>query len=434
MSEKYKLGLTRNRLFEFDNCVVFAGKYDTSIEALKGEKAIKLLSLKEPLITAKIELEGNGDAFVVVDEVEQKLNFCNEDCNALLDKYKSKGLSFWEKVFEFSLSSDGYFIIAGHTCIADAKSLLRLAVYFSEIYNSNGFSVEPSDVSVISEKSQLPLEVLSPVTDKLSVELDSKWAGKSVTFGVEDYLEAKSRYDSVKGECAEIKQVISAEAISALQACCKENSVDASSVVAFAFYEALCDDATLKASRCKMNVYGDSRFFFHDYEKYGIGAYNGVVNVYLRKKDRAKTDIERLKAFHINAYKGVTSTFKVFYDDVFLMSVSPSLCDSAYMYAAGCFKNKTSAKIADNYGCKNEMLCDFFSCNLDQQFWSELVHFSDVTIKEPFKMRGLYGLNFVLKNGKGYITFEYRKTVCNDKKAEEILKNAVGFITRISQK
>lgn len=434
MSEKYKLGLTRNRLFEFDNCVVFAGKYDTSIESLKGEKAIKLLSLKEPLITAKIELEGNGDAFVVVDKVEQKLNFCNEDCNALLDKYKSKGLSFWEKVFEFSVSSDGYFIIAGHTCIADAKSLLRLAVYFSEIYNSNGFSVEPSDVSVISEKSQLPLEVLSPVTDKLSVELDSKWAGKSVTFGVEDYLEAKSRYDSAKGERAEIKQVLSAEAISALQACCKENSVDASSVVAFAFYEALCDNATLKASRCKMNIYGDSRFFFHDYEKYGIGAYNGVVNVYLRKKDRAKTDVERLKAFHINAYKGITSTFKVFYDDVFLMSVSPSLCDSAYMYAAGCFKNKTSAKIADNYGCKNEMLCDFFSCNLDQQFWSELVHFSDVTIKEPFKMRGLYGLNFVLKNGKGYITFEYRKTVCDDKKAEEILKNAIEFITRISQK
>ena len=88
MSEKYKLGLTRNRLFEFDNCVVFAGKYDTSIESLKGEKAIRLLSLKEPLITAKIELEGNGDAFVVVDKVEQKLNFCNEDCNALLDKYK----------------------------------------------------------------------------------------------------------------------------------------------------------------------------------------------------------------------------------------------------------------------------------------------------------------------------------------------------------
>ena len=381
MSEKYKLGLTRNRLFEFDNCVVFAGKYDTSIESLKGEKAIRLLSLKEPLITAKIELEGNGDAFVVVDEVEQKLNFCNEDCNALLDKYKSKGLSFWKKVFEFSVSSDGYFIIAGHTCVADAKSLLRLAVYFSEIYNSNGFSVEPSDVSVISEKSQLPLEVLSPVTDKLSVELDSKWAGKGVTFGVKDYLEAKSRYDSVKGERAEIKQVISAEAISALQTCCKENSVDASSVVAFAFYEALCDDATLKASRCKMNVYGDSRFFFHDYEKYGIGAYNGVVNVYLRKKDKAKTDVERLKAFHINAYKGITSTFKVFYDDVFLLSVSPSLCDSAFMYAAGCFKYKTSAKIADNYGCKNEMLCDFFSCNLDQQFWSELVHFQMLQLK-----------------------------------------------------
>lgn len=434
MSEKYKLGLTRNRLFDFDNCAVFSGRYDCSVESDKGERAIKLLSLKEPLITAKIELENNGEAFAVFGEVSQKLNLCNDNHDVILKKYETHGLNFWENLFEFSLSSDGYFIIAGHTCIADAKSLLRLAVYFSEIYSSNSLSVEPSETVVVSQKSQLPLEVLSPITDKLSLELDSKWFEKGTVFGEDDYRNAKKKYDSSKSESAKLRRELPQNVVGGLQTYCAENGVDVSSVVGFAFFEELCKNVQLKSSACKMNVYGDSRFFFEDYKKHGIGAYNGAVNVYLRKKDKSKNDDERLKAFHIGTYKGVTSTFKVFYDDVFMMSLSPSLCDSTYMYAAGCFKNKTSAKLAENYGCKNEIMCDYFSCNLEQDFWRELKRFSDVTVEEPFKMRNLFCLNFVLKDGKGYITFGYKKSVCDDLKAERIFRNAIEYLTDFSKK
>ncbi len=434
MSEKYKLGLTRNRLFAFDNCVLFAGKYDCPIERDKGERAIKLLSLKEPLITAKIQLENNGDAFAVVGEVAQKLNLSNHNHDAILKKYETDGLNFWEKLFEFSLSSDGYFIVAGHTCIADAKSLLRLASYFSGIYSSDSFSVEPSETIVVSQKSQLPLEVLSPITDKLSLELDSKWSEKSSVFGVDDYCNAKEMYDSSKSQCAKLKQELPQNTVTGIRAYCAENGVDVSSVVGFAFFEELCKNVQLKSSACKMNVCGDSRFFFEDYKKHGIGAYNGVVSVYLRKKDKLKSDDERLKAFHISTYKGVTSTFKVFYDDVFMMSLSPSLCDSAYMYASGCFKNKTSAKLAENYGCKNEIMCEYFSCNLEQAFWRELKHFSDITVEEPFGMRNLFSLNFVLRDGKGYVTFGYKKSVCDDLKAKKIFGNAIERITDFSKK
>lgn len=434
MSEKYRLGLTRNRLFEFDNCVVFAGKYDCPIEYDKGERAIKLLSLKEPLVTAKVELENDGEAFVVLDSVEQKLNLRNENRDDVLEKYESDGLNFWEKLFEFSVSADGYFIIVGHTCIADAKSLLRLAMYFSQIYNSNSFSVEPAETIVVSQKQQLPLEILSPITDKLCVEFDSKWLERGGTFGAADYRDAKNIYDSSKSERKRLKRELSEGVVNELRAYCTENGVDVSSVVGFAFYEELCKNIRLKSSSCKMSFYGDSRFFFEDYRKYGVGAYNGAVNVYLRKKDKNKTDDERLKAFHISAYKGVTSTFKVFYDDVFMMSLSPSLCDSTYMYAVGNYKNKTTAKLAENYGCKNKMMCDYFSCNLEQNFWSELNRFSDITIEEPFKMRNLFTLNFVLKNKKGYITFGYKKDVCDDSQAQKIFENAVRCISLITKK
>ena len=415
MSEKYRLGLTRNRLFEFDNCVVFSGKYDDIVDVAKGNKVLGLLSLKEPLITAKVELQDNGEAFAVTEMVTQEIVFNGESLDELFDKYETCGLNFWEKLFEFSVSSDGYFVIG---------------VSFSEIYKSNAFSVMPSDVSVISEKTQLPLEVLSPLTDKLSLELESKWAEKAVVFGVEDYKKARKLYNEHKSETATLKAVLCEDTISNLKLYAKENGVDVSSVVGFAFYEALCDNIDAKGSVCKMNVYGDLRFFFENGGDFAVGAFDGVVSAYLRKKDKKKSLDERLKAFHVNLYKGVTSTFKVFYDDVFMMSLSPSLCDSAYMWAAGCFKNKTSEKLAENYGCKCEKMCDYFSCNLDQAYWAELKHYSDLNVKAPLKMRSYSCLGFVVKDEKGIVSFSYKKSVYDDEKAEKIFKNAVDCISR----
>lgn len=430
MSEKYRLGLTRNRLFEFDNCVVFSGRYDDVVDVVKGGKALGLLSLKEPLITAKVELQDNGEAFAVTEMVSQEVIFSEQSLDKLLDKYETCGLNFWEKLFEFSVSSDGYFVIAGHTCVSDAKSLLRIAVSFSEIYKSNAFSVKPSDVNVISEKIQLPIEVLSPLTDKLSLELESKWTEKAVVFGIEDYKKAKRLYNEHKDETATLKAVLCEDTVSNLKLYAKENDVDVSSVVGFAFYEALCANTYAKESVCKMNVYGDLRFFFENGGDFAVGAFDGVVSAYLRKKDKKKSLDERMKAFHVNVYKGVTSTFKVFYDDVFMMPLSPSLCDSAYMWAAGCFKNKTSKKLAENYGCKCEKMCDYFSCNLDQAYWAELKHYSDVSVKAPLKMRSYSYLGFVAKDGKGIVTFSYKKSVYDDEKAERIFKNAIDCISQ----
>lgn len=429
MSEKYKLGLTRNRLFEFDNCVIFAGRYDSPVDCDRGEKALKMLSLKEPVITTGIELEDDGEAYAVTDSVSQKIVVRKESLSEIIEDYNNCGLCFWEKLFEFSLSADGYFVIAGHTCVADAKALLRLAVYFSELYKTNAFSVNPSGVDLISEKTELPLEVLSPITDKLSLELESKWAEKPVVFDVEDYKKARIAYASGRSETGILKAELSADVIEKLCSFAKDNNVDASSVVGFAFYEKLCENTQGKSSVCKMNVYGDSRFFFEN--DYGIGAFNGVASAYLRKKEKRKELNERVKAFHISRYKGVTSTFKVLYDDVFMMSLSPGLCDSAYMYAAGCIKNKTSAKLAENYGCKCEKFCDYFSCNLDQAYWRELEHFSEVSVEEPFKMRSYSYLGFVVKNGKGYITFRYKKDKYNESLAKNISQDAINLIFEI---
>ena len=434
MSEKYKLGLTRNRLFEFDNCVLFCGKIKDGFEETELLKAFKMLCLKEPLLTSKIELQDDGEAFVVTESVEQKIKKISKPYSEIMEEYENDGIDFWNKVFEFSLSSDGFLVIAAHTAVCDAKSLLRLAAELYAFYSKESVSVEPSAINLFSEFQSLPVEVASPITDKLSAELDSKWMEKPHTYSAEDYKKAKSMYLKNRSSRGKLCAVVNKELLSSLQEYCGENNLDVSSVVAFSFYENLVKLAGGKRKYNKMNVYADERFFFANFKDYGVGAFNGVITADLNKKEKGKTLGDRVKQFHLNCYKGVTSIFKVFYDESLLMKVSPSLCDSAYMYKAGLNKNKTSKKLAENYGCGCEKICDFFACNLEQEYWKVLEEFSFAEVFEPLKMRSATYVGFVRRKGEGYITFKYKKDRCFDSQAQIILENSLQLLKKIVKK
>ncbi len=431
MSERYKTGLTRNRLFEFDNCVLFGGKIEGGFEDTELQKAFKMLCLKEPLITSKIELQDDGDAFVVTESVEQKVKKVSKTYSEILEEYEKCGIDFWDKVFEFSVSSDGFLVIGAHTAVCDAKSLLRLASDLYAFYTKESVSVQPSKVNLFSETHDLPIEVASPITDKLSAELDSKWMKKPQMYSVEDYIKAKSVYAENRSPRGELREVIGKELLYSLQEYCCENNLDVSSVVAFAFYESLVKNAGGKKKYNKMNVYADERFFFENFNDYGIGAFNGVVTADLNKKEKNKPLDERVKQFHLDCYKGATSTFKVFYDESLLMRVSPALCDSAYMYKAGLNKNNTSKKLAENYGCACEKICDFFSCNSEQEFWRTLENYSVLEVSEPLKMRSATYVGFIRRKGEGYITFKYKKDKCSDSQAENIMKESLGILNDV---
>ena len=122
MSLKYKLGLTRNRLFEFDNAVLFCGKF--AFQNSELQKALRLLCIKEPLVTSRICLEDNGEAYAVVGSVEQSVDFTAKSRDELVTEYENCGVSFFDKAFEFSYTSDGYLVIAAHTALSDARALL----------------------------------------------------------------------------------------------------------------------------------------------------------------------------------------------------------------------------------------------------------------------------------------------------------------------
>lgn len=434
MSERYKLGLTRNRLFEFDNCVLFCGKIKGGFEETELLKAFKMLCLKEPLLTSKIELQSDGEAFVVTESVEQNINKLSKPYSEILEDYENDGIDFWDKVFEFSLSSDGFLIIAAHTAVCDAKSLLRLAAELYAFYSKKSVSVEPSTVNLFPEIQSLPVEVASPITDKLSAELDSKWLEKPHIYSAEDYKKAKSVYLENRRSRGELGAVVNEESLSSLKKYCNANNLDVSSVIAFSFYENLVKFAGGKRKYNKMNIYADQRFFFTNFKDYGVGAFNGVITADLSKKENGKPLGERVKQFHLNCYKGVTSVFKIFYDESLLMKVSPSLCDSAYMYKAGLIKNNASKKLAENYGCGCEKICDFFSCNLEQEYWKNLEEFPFVQVFEPLKMRSATYVSFIRRKGEGYITFKYKKDKCSDSQAQIILENSLQLLEEIVKK
>ncbi len=431
MSERYKLGLTRNRLFEFDNCVLFCGKLEGGFDESELQKAFKMLCLKEPLITSKIELQDDGDAFVETECVEQKLVKVSKTRSDIFAEYEINGIDFWDKLFEFSVSSDGFLVIAAHTAVCDAKSLLRLALKLSAFYNKETVIVEPSEINLFSESVDLPVEVASPITDKLSAELDSQWVKKPQMFSVDDYKKAKSIYAENRSLRGELCEIISGDTLLRLEEYCSENNLDVSSVIAFCFYDSLVKNIGKNKKYNKMNIYADERFFFENFKGYDVGAFNGVITADLNKKENGKTLDERIKQFHLDCYKGSTSPFRVFYDDSLLMKVSPFLCDSSYMYKVGLNKNKVSKKLAENYGCSNEKICDYFACNLEQDFWNGLEKFSVIDVREPLKMRSSTYVGFIRRKGEGYMIFSYKKDKCSDSQAQAVMEKSLQLLNEI---
>ena len=429
MSEKFKLGLTRNRLFEFDNCVCFLGKITEKFDVIKCQRAFKTLLLKEPVLTCGVELCENGDAFLVTGAKEPCLEFYQGDEQTFVDKMKADGLDYREKLFSFVIINDNTLGIFAHTVVADVRALMYLADEFVNVYKTEVVSVVPLEIIVLSEVSQLPSNVLSVVIDKLSSELDVGWQKKTKVFNYSDYENARKKYISTKQEHGSIAFEVDKNTLCNLKSFAYKEKVDVSSLVAFAFYESLTKFVGGKRKYRKLNVQANERVFFPDGYKMQIGAYNGVVTVGKTKNKNTPATIENTaKEFHREIYKRVTSAFTTFYNEFLLMRLPASFTDSQYMYCAGEFHHKYSKKLAEVYGCANEVAGEFCSYNLNQKIWNNLSFFDTVILSEPLKMRSTTMITFVENEASATICFEYKKDRISNETAQNIVENVVDLL------
>ena len=429
MSERIKLGLSRNRLFEFDNCVSFCGKIKGKFDLVECEKALKMLWLKEPLLSGAIELEEDGKAFVALDKVSPNLEITQYSAIEYIRQKKTEGMDFKKNLFSFAVADEDSLCICAHTSVADVRSLMYLAEEFMSFYNKKAVSVEPSRVNIISEASQMPSNVFSVVVDRLASGLEVGWQKKVAFFTSEDYKKARAKYFLNKEPVGVVEVDVSKELLDSLRAFAQREKVDVSSLVAFAFYESLAVALGGKRKYRKMNVQSNGRVFFEDFENMNVGAFNSFFAVEKKKnKKRAYTLQNDAVSFHKEIYKKATNAFACFYNEFLFMRLPESFADSQYMYCAGEFKHKYSKKLANTYGCANEVMCEFCSYNLNQSFWSGLKTFERIVSAEPLKMRSSSLVTFVEGSEGAVVCFEHKKGRISDSVAQSVIEGAIKIL------
>ncbi len=433
MAEKYKLALSRGRVFEFNSTVVFYGEYKEKIDLCEAQKALKMLSLKEPVITSVIELRDASSAYIVTQSFAPQMSFSQLTHTELCEVYEKDPLTFYNKLFDFKVSSDGYLVIAGHTAVCDAKSLLRLACSFVDFYEKKQLDIIENKIFTFSEHKSLPVDVASPIIDKLSAELDNKWHKNLKKYDVDAYKKARNyflnSYSAPKCE----EMAFSLNDVSKLREYCSKNGVDLSSLIYFSFYKSLLKNTSVLRSASKMRIYGDRRFFHGNKDVYSVGAYNGTVDVSLNAVELKKPVDVQLKKFHLDTYRALTSPFRVFFDDVLQMQVEPSLCDASYMCLAGIEKSSVAKKFAKNHGCECYQLCDCAYYNLNQEYWSSLKAFCDIGVFEPFKLRSGKYISFVETSIGGKLYFKWLSSDLSQMQATEICNDFLKTISHFTQ-
>lgn len=432
MSEKIKLGLTRNRLFEFDNCVCFFGETEESFDFKEAEKALKMLCLKEPILTSVVELEADGAAYIVTGKNQPLLENVEGDVQALAAKKKNIGFDFTKGLFSFGIINGKTLCVFAHTAVADVRSLLYLAKEFMAFYNKEKLSVEPNQNMIVSETNQLPSNVFSVVVDRLASGLEVGWQKKTAAFDFGDYKKAREKYFAQKSSSEIITLEISEDVLNNLKDFSRRGKTDVSSLVAFAFYEGFSQCLAGKRKYRKLNVQANERVFLEDFASMNVGGYNGFFAVEKKKnKKLPDTLFSNAVNFHKEIYKKMTNCFSVFYNEFLFMRLPDSFCDSQYIFCAGDFNHKYSKKLANTYGCANEVFGEFCAYNLNQSYWSGVGAFSEVTVSEPLKMRSSSLITFIENQGKGKVVFEYKENKIPACVAAKITEKAMEILEKL---
>lgn len=433
MYKKIKLGLTRNRLFEFCNCVSFVGRVEDDFDENELKKALKMLFLKYPIISSKTELsKEDGEAYVVLGSVNPKIDFVEASCDYFVSRKISDGIDFTDKNFEFYVLNNSTLCVFAHTTVADNYFLMILATELIRFYNKETVSVEECPVCLFSEMSSIPVTAFSLVTDKLASELQLKWLRKPVSFSVDDYKKARANYYNDEGKESFIKFTIDGDTLNKIKAFSKNNKTDISTVVAFCYYDSLCKNNIGNKKHKKIYFQTNRRAVLADPSDYIQGAHNGLLEVFTDSKKKTKPFNERLKAFHQKTYKAFGSVGSNFEKDFFSMKLSPSFCDSAYMCRAGVVKSKISTKLSQNHLCGVGEAGEFAFVNYSQGYWQGLKCFEEVVSSEPLKTRTLTFLQFDFDEDCARFVLKYRDKIVSKEKAENILDDLMKSIKNLN--
>lgn len=428
MENNLKIGLSRCRLFDFQNCVSFVGEYCEEFDEKELQKAMKMLSVRYPVITAQIELNEKAEAFLQLEKYTPEAVFFEGDLKELVNTNKAEGIDYNGQLFKFFVVNKNTLVIFSHTIISDVKSLLILAKELLAYYNKETVLVEPKSIKVFSTEAELPLEAESFVADRVTEVLNNSWLEKPVSFCFEDYKKAQKTFAQGKLKTESKVFCLEGDLCDRLKTRCEELKIDLSSAVAFSLFKALSECGKASKKETKMEFQVDRRPYFTERDLYSVGAFNGTVLVELPKGNASLT--EQAKALHKSYYKKFTECFNAFYNELFLSKLEPSFLDSTFIFKAGQYNRKPTKKLASLYGCEQKILLGFSSYNLTQRTWKKLSTFRHVLVTEPHKSNKSVSATLVMSE-KNTLYLEWETSVFSSSQIEEIYTNFVSVLQQL---
>ncbi len=399
-----KLGLTRNRLFELENCVVLCARLTQTPDEQELNKALAMLAAKHPILTAAVTMDG-ATAVVTPDKVRPQAEPVNESGDKAALTLQNEGIDFWERLFVFRIASDGTLLAAGHTAVCDVKTLILLTGELLAFYERRTLDIEETEVRLFSDETELPLTVFSPLIDKTTGSLNYDWVKSPRDFTPQDYATAKAHCAQSAPAVKTTEYVLNEEETARLTAACSEAEIDVATAVAYAFYRELGKTVKLRPNENAVLWNADRRVFFGPGKEYDIGAYDGSVYVKLAKRTKGTP----VQAMQHDAYQKLTSCFSAFYTDVFGMKLLPSLTDASHLYAAGALRNKAAKRTALHYGCMDKRLFSYTFLNFDLAYWNNRLPDAELTPFPVFLQRTPYRLTAVRQAGKLRLLFSVRE-------------------------
>lgn len=425
MNSKYKLGLTRSRVFALENCVYFSGVVGTAVDTVQFEKALSMLCAKYPLLCGTIELCPSGDACVVESLETVPFGFVSGDSADIIREQQRKGLDFAEALFRVILINGDTVVLFGHTAVCDVNSLALLAGDLMRFYRRESFDIDRREPELFPEKSDLPDNVTSGVAERIANTLNYAWIKHDRFFGCSDYLKAVQAYSAKRPRQNSVTVTVGAEETAVLVSRCHGNSTDISAAAAYCVFCRLAKGGYLKRDRHVLWQCNE-RLFLSESEVRGVGPYNSAAAVKVPRSK--KKGLAPFDAFQDETYKKHATCFNVFYDSVYLMEILPQLCDAAHLCEAGTFKNRTAKSLAKKeFNMRNCALgCGFL--NFDQQYWDSVKCFESVAFSEPFSRRSQFYLNISLYGGELKLNLNYRDGELDADGASAVLENAVKML------
>ncbi len=425
MNDRYKLGLTRSRVFALENCVYFSGILGEPADTAQFEKAVTMLREKYPLLCGTIELCPNGEAYVVESLNTIPFESVAGDAVSIISEECRRGFDFSKALFKIVLVNADTVVLFGHTAVCDVNSLALLAGELMRFYRRESFDIERREPELFPEKSDLPDNVTSGVAERIANTLNFAWIKHDRFFGYSDYLKAVKAYSAKRPRQNAVTVTVGAGETEAIVSRCHGNNTDVSAAAAYCVFDRLAKGGCLKRDRHVLWQCNE-RLFLSENEVRGVGPYNSAAAVKVPRSKKKR--LAPFDAFQDETYKKHATCFNVFYDSVYLMEVLPQLCDAANLCEAGVFKNRTAKSLAKKeFNMRNCALgCEFL--NFDQQYWGTVKCFESVAFSEPFSQRSQFYLNVSLFNGELKLNLIYRDGELDTGRAFAILENAVKML------